>query len=587
MTPELPNPSLIPFLVAVTGHRDLRPQDLDLLRQEVRTIFSGMRRRMPNTPLILLTGLAEGADQLVAEVALEQDVLLAAAIPMPVDIYKEQMTEGARKKLDGLLALSSLQIMIPLEGRTSQELRTNEAARAECYEALARFLSHYGQSLIALWDGKNSQKRGGTSSVVHYVRSGALDQSAEDAELRCGIVYHVVTPRMSGSTPVPAIKTVELGCEPSQLAGVNRRDSSLQESAQNLRFAHVEMDFERFNRDAARSANQGSEHRSRLIGDETVTLSPFQKRLESLYEQADRISLGANGRRQFFLGAILVTALVGTLFYGIHGEMFGTHVWLWFSFPFFVIAALLMHRMARAKHVEETYLDTRALAEALRVQFFWTMAGINEPVDKYYLMDRRTELDWIRIALKNVWLLHQDTLHAATTKLCLTVVLDNWVKDQATWYRVKADRQSRSVHRREKVSQDGLLLAVAWSILVPFSILVHGPWHAIAPWRSLGPDQQFGSDWVYQALHVALAVPALLAGAYRLWVEQAGYEEQSRDYRSMEREFSIKARELEKHLEDVELSQGLLLNLGIEALNENGRWLLLHRERPLEVLSSP
>jgi hypothetical protein len=587
MTPELPNPSLIPFLVAVTGHRDLRSQDLDHLRQEVRAIFSGMRRRMPNTPLILLTGLAEGADQLVAEVALEQDVLLAAAIPMPVDIYKEQMTEQAQKKLDGLLALSVLQIMIPLEGQTEQELRTSEAARAECYEALARFLSRYGQSLIALWDGKNSQKRGGTSSIVHYVRSGALDQSAEDAELRCGIVYQVVTPRMSGSTPVPAITTVELGCEPNRVVGVNRRDSSLQEVPQNLRFSQVERDFERFNRDAVRSANRELEGRPRLIADEAVTLSPFQKRLESLYEQADRISLGANSGRKFFLGAILLTALVGTLFYGIHGEMFGTHVWMWFSFPFFVIAALLLHRMARAKHVEETYLDTRALAEALRVQFFWTMAGINEPVDKYYSMERRTELDWIRIALKNVWLLHQDTLHAATTKLCLTAVLDNWVKNQAKWYRVKADRQSRSVHRREKVSQYGLLLAVLWSILVPVSILVPGPWHAVAPWRSLGSEQQFGADWVYQALHVALAVPALLAGAYRLWVEQAGYEEQSRDYRSMEREFSIKARELEKRLDDVAVSQGLLLNLGIEALKENGRWLLLHRERPLEVLSTP
>jgi hypothetical protein len=587
MTPELPNPSLIPFLVAVTGHRDLRPQDLDLLRQEVRAIFSGMRKRMPNTPLILLTGLAEGADQLVAEVALEQNVLLAAAIPMPVAIYKEQMTEQAQQKLDGLLALSLLQIMIPLEGQTAQQLRTSEAARAECYEALARFLSRYGQSLIALWDGRNSQKPGGTSSIVHYVRSGALDQDVEDAELRCGIVYHVVTPRLSGSTPPPLIATVELGCEPNQLAGVNRRDSSLQEAAHHLHFTQVEMDFERFNRDAVRSANKGPQARSRLIADETVTLSPFQRRLESLYVEADRISLGANSSRKFFLGAILFIAMIGTLFYGIHGEMFGTHVWLWFSFPFFVITALLLHRLARTKHVEETYLDTRALAEALRVQFFWTMAGINEPVDRYYLMDRRTELDWIRIALKNVWLLNQDTLDAATTRPNLQAVLDNWVKHQAAWYRVKAGRQSRSVHRREKVSRYGLLLAVAWSILVPVSILVPGPWHAVAPWRSLGPDQQFGSDWVYQALHVALAVPALLAGAYRLWVEQAGYEEQSRDYRSMEREFSIKARELEKRLDNVAVAQGLLLNLGIEALKENGRWLLLHRERPLEVLSSP
>jgi hypothetical protein len=586
MRAELPNPSLIPFLVAVTGHRDLRPQDLDSLRQEVRSVFAGMHSRMPNTPLVLLSGLAEGADQLVAEVALEQGLLLVAALPMPVDIYKEQMTEEGQKKLDGFLALSAIQIMLPLDGQTVEEVRTSEAARAECYEALARFLARYGQSLIALWDGKDSQKRGGTSSVVHYVRSGALDKSAEDAELRCGVVYQIVTPRMSDPAAAQAIRIIELGCEPSQVVVANRRASSELSAGQRIRFAQVEMDFERFNRDAARFAKGGAKSKARLIDDERVVLSPFQERLESLYEQADRISLGANGRRKFVLGGILFTALVGTLFYGIHGEMFGTQIWLWFSFPFFVIAALLLHRMARINHVEDTYLDTRALAEALRVQFFWTMAGIREPVDQYYLMDRRAELDWIRIALKNVWLMGWVATDAPTA-VNLDAVLNGWVKPQEKWYRQKADGQSRSVHRREKVSQNGLIVAVLWSILVPVSIMVPGPWHAIAPWKSLGGKEQFESDWVYQALHVALAVPALLAGAYRLWIEQAGYEEQSRDYRSMEREFTIKARELEKHLDAVAVAQVIVLNLGIEALKENGRWLMLHRERPLEVLSSP
>ena len=586
MRVELPNPSLIPFLVAVTGHRDLRPQDLDSLRQEVRSVFAGMHSRMPNTPLVLLSGLAEGADQLVADVALEQGLLLVAALPMPVDIYKEQMTEEGQKKLDGFLALSAIQIMLPLDGQTVEEVHTSEAARAECYEGLARFLARYGQSLIALWDGKDSQKRGGTSSVVHYVRSGALDKSAEDAELRCGVVYQIVTPRMSDPATAQAIRIIELGCEPSQVVVANRRASSELSAGQRIRFAQVEMDFERFNRDAARFAKGRAKSKARLIDDERVVLSPFQERLESLYEQADRISLGANGRRKFVLGGILFTALVGTLFYGIHGEMFGTQIWLWFSFPFFVIAALLLHRMARANHVEDTYLDTRALAEALRVQFFWTMAGIREPVDQYYLMDRRAELDWIRIALKNVWLMGWVATDAPTA-VNLDAVLNGWVKPQEKWYRQKADGQSRSVHRREKVSQNGLIVAVLWSILVPVSIMVPGPWHAIAPWKSLGGKEQFESDWVYQALHVALAVPALLAGAYRLWIEQAGYEEQSRDYRSMEREFTIKARELEKHLDAVAVAQVIVLNLGIEALKENGRWLMLHRERPLEVLSSP
>ncbi len=546
-------------------------------------MFAGMRSRMPNTPILLLTGLAEGADQLVAEVALEQNVLLVAALPMPIDIYKEQMTSEAQQSLDGLLALSSLRIMLPLEGRTPEAIRASEDVRAECYEALARFLAHYGQSLIALWDGTSSQKKGGTSSVVHYVRSGVLDDGSDEPELRCGVVYHVVTPRISGGAPAPVIKTVELGGEPQPAVAINPRVTSERELAQVSRFRQVEMNFERFNRDAARSAIPKSEIKSSLIDDDTVVLSSFQQRLESLYVQADRISLRANSRRQRVLAAILFTAIIGTLCYGVHGEMFGTSIWLWFSFPFFVITALLLHRMARAHHVEDTYLDTRALAEALRVQFFWTVAGIAKPVDRYYLVDRRAELDWIRIALKSVWLLHEGT----ASKPNLECVLEDWVKNQETWYRMKADRQSRSVHRREKISKYGLLLAVLWSILVPVSIKVPGPWHAFAPWKSLGPEQQFGSDWVYQALHIALAVPALLAGAYRLWIEQAGYEEQSRDYRSMEREFSIKAREIEEHLDATEVAQNLLLSLGIEALKENGRWLSLHRERPLEVLSSP
>ena len=586
MTSELPNPALIPFLVAVTGHRDLRPQDQDRLREEVRSVFAGIRRRMPSTPILLLTGLAEGADQFVAEVAVEQNVALVAALPMPIDLYKEQMAAEAQKKLDGLLALSAVRIMLSLEGRKLADIRSSEVVRAECYESLARFLARYGQSLIALWDGRDSQKRGGTSRIVHYVRSGALDENTDEAELLCGVVYHVVTPRMSTSTSVPEIKMIQLGCE-RRPSIANQKKSSDQEFAQVSRFAQVEKDFERFNHDVEKFSNRNTPVRSRLIRDETVVLSSFQSRVESLYAQADRISLQANGRRKFVLGSILLTAIIGTLFYGIHGEMFGDRVWLWFSFPLFVIVALLLHRTAKAKHVEDTYLDARALAEALRVQFFWTMAGIAEPVDKYYLVDHRAELDWIRIALKNVWLLHQDQADFPSTTPDLKSVLDNWVVDQEQWYRIKADRQSRSVHLRETVSKYALQLAVAWSVLVPIGITLVARWHVLAHLKALISEKQVKSDLVYQIFHIALAVPALLAGAYRLWIEQAGYEEQSRDYRSMQREFSVKAKEIEKNIDAVETAQALLVSLGVEALKENGRWLMLHRERPLEVLSSP
>ena len=586
MSPQLPNPAMIPFLVAVTGHRDLRPQDLDHLREEVRSIFVGMRSRMPHTPILLLTGLAEGADQLVAEVALEQQALLVAAIPMPIDIYKEQMSAAAGTNLERLLALSVVRIMLPLEGRALDAIRASETVRADCYEALALFLARYGQSLIALWDGADSQKRGGTSRIVHYVRSGVLDEDVDEAELLCGVVYHVQTPRLSNAAPIPTITTVQLGCE-RQPAETTKATVGVSKPAHKVRFAQVEMAFERFNRVAAKSPSYKADVRSRLMAADTISLSTFQGRLERLYEQADRISLQANSRRKFVLGAILCIAIIGTLFYGVHGEILGTQLWLWLSFPLFVIAALLLHRTAKAEHVEDTYLDARALAEAVRVQFFWTIAGISEPVDRYYLADRRAELDWIRIALKNVWLLHQGQQDSDETRPRLQTVLDFWVKNQERWYRVKADRQSRSVHRRETVSKNALRLAVGWSIAVPFGVMLLSRWHGRPFWKSFGSEQQFESDWIYQSFHVALALPALLAGAYRLWIEQAGYEEQSRDYRSMQREFSLAAKELEKHINETEIAQALLLSLGIEALKENGRWMMLHRERPLEVLSSP
>jgi hypothetical protein len=574
--PELPDPSLVPFVIAATGHRDLRPQDLDSLRHEVEEVLAATRSRMPNTPLVLLTGLAEGADQVVAEVAIKQGIRLVAALPMPLEIYKNTMSEDAQEKLAQLLALSAVQIMLPLEGRTLEELRRSEDERAWCYEALAVFLARHGQALIALWDGKPSDRRGGTARVVHYVRSGTLSEGVDEVESRCGMVYQVVTPRMSSTGPAPRIEIIPLGYEPRHRTARDGANAAAEEELGKITFAQVEINFERFNREMPSQSEGLGTTRPRLIDHSEVTLSLFQLRLVRLYEHADAISIRANRERKWFLFLILATAMTGALFYGIHGEIFAQHIWLWFSFPFFVITALVLHWIARGRQVEERYLDARALAEALRVQFFWEVAGLKEPVDRYYLMHRRTELDWIRFALKNIWLLHQGIDEDTGAEANCRVVLDKWVKDQRDWYHEKAAQQSRHVRQRENISRYGLWAAVCWSILVPASILIQ-------KWMG----HPIRNERRYALFHIALAVPALLAAAYRLWIEQAGYAEQSREYQFMEGQFAIKAKELEKNLDTPAIAEKLLLELGIEALEENGRWLLLHRERPLEVLSSP
>jgi hypothetical protein len=210
--PELQNMSPSPFVIAVTGHRDLRPQDLGALRQEVGAVLAKIRGRMPDTPLLLLSGLAEGADQLAAEVALQQRVLLAAALPMPLDIYRVQMPEEAQQKLGKLLALSTVTIELPLDGLTRDQIRTDQDAQAACYEALAHYLVRHGRALIALWDGRHSDKAGGTCRVVQYACFGALTANAEKVESHCEVVYHVITPRMSDDGVPEEIRTVTIDC---------------------------------------------------------------------------------------------------------------------------------------------------------------------------------------------------------------------------------------------------------------------------------------------------------------------------------------------------------------------------------------
>lgn len=61
----------IPVIVGVTGHRDLREQDIDRLKSAVRAGLESLQSEYPNSEIKVMTSLAEGADQLCAETAVE------------------------------------------------------------------------------------------------------------------------------------------------------------------------------------------------------------------------------------------------------------------------------------------------------------------------------------------------------------------------------------------------------------------------------------------------------------------------------------------------------------------------------------
>ena len=56
---------------------------------------SSLKKKMPNTPLLLLT--SEGADRLAAEVAKEEGIKYIAISPLPEEYYKKDFPNTIRR----------------------------------------------------------------------------------------------------------------------------------------------------------------------------------------------------------------------------------------------------------------------------------------------------------------------------------------------------------------------------------------------------------------------------------------------------------------------------------------------------------
>ena len=201
------------------------------------------------------------------------------------------------------------------------------------------------------------------------------------------------------------------------------------------------------------------------------------------------------------------------------------------------------------------------MAEALRTQFFWSLAGIRRSVADAYLEHHCAELEWIRVALRNVWLYswqgHNPVLRG------IELAREHWVKHQANWFAGVAKKQKKTQDRVETLSELFLWAVFIFSIVAPTYLLLAAPGHETAQNR-------------HGVLILLVTLPSLAVGLLRVWVERQGYAEQARAYHQMAEVFKKRIDGEEKTLEE----------LGVEALEENGDWLLLHRDRPLRVIGS-
>src|SRR6184192_3200594 len=92
-----------PFIVGVSGHRDLHPAELPRLKDAVAAFVTQLKSYLPDTEVHMVVGMAPGADLLVVETVLDLNVQVEAVLPMSLDQYAADFEPDTLQHLKELL----------------------------------------------------------------------------------------------------------------------------------------------------------------------------------------------------------------------------------------------------------------------------------------------------------------------------------------------------------------------------------------------------------------------------------------------------------------------------------------------------
>jgi len=148
------------FKVGVTGHRDLSDFDAIILFERVASELMQLKAKRERVQLI--SSIAEGADQLCAQVGLSLGYELIC--PLPFQRYREDFSGRALEIYDCLLQQASHSFNV-----------ADESDRNAAYLNAGKYVVNHCDVLIAIWDGLPQKSSCGTEKIVTYAKEHGVE----------------------------------------------------------------------------------------------------------------------------------------------------------------------------------------------------------------------------------------------------------------------------------------------------------------------------------------------------------------------------------------------------------------------------
>jgi hypothetical protein len=557
--------------IGVTGHRDLVADEVPALRESVRNFFLQLKSDFPDLELQLITPLAEGSDRLVTEVALELGIDLIVPLPMSQADYEKDFSSAAAVEAFRT-ALKKARV---IHLRTLPETNGYPVTSADLdrqYAQLGIFISNHSQVLLVLWDGKPSTASGGTASVVNYHLTAVMPGSslAEDspnllADNENDLAYHIVCSR---DRPNGQPKE---GLKPLQTAWVTAHFGLEKGDQMPLEYEIMLHRLQEFGRDKAKYESTIEQEGADLLEYAPALELPVGMRSISEHHRvADWLAI--HFQKRVSLGLIAthsIAVLIGLIFI-----VYSEFEQLDFLLVFFLLAFLsgfLLFKIGERRQWHRKHLDYRALAEGLRVQFYWSLAGVIDVQSAEFAYDnflqkQDVDLGWIRHVMRNVSLSRNHD--QVPSEAWLDWVIEQWVGDESEQTGQLSYYRSKELEKAARFRRTTYLGSITlWAgILIALLLVIAG--------ANLSADQR-------NLLLVLMGVFPLVAGVRDAYSHKKAEKELIKQYRFMHGILSNAKRLLDSS-DDSDFRRRVLRALGNAALEEDAEWILMHRERPLE-----
>jgi hypothetical protein len=544
----------IPITVGVVGHLDLVPTGehrLQLIR-----FFRDLSSSYPCSPVYLFSSAAEGADRFVAEIFLDlknnnreyQDRFeLIIPTPFKTDEYKKDFNSESVLEFEKLAASAKRIFCISCDQFVSDD-------RPQQYLRAGKFVADSSIILIALWDGEKG-KKGGTADIVRHKIAGD-DANVADSTFEYDGTVFILPGSRTGSGKVSESLAGTPGLSLDQVL----KDPAIKEALDRIE----EVNSVNFNYEERESI----ESQLQLFGYPNKLNSP-QKLLVKWFSFFDRRSLRFHSRDMtitiwlFLFGFFFVVTLE------VYSNLSHTDLPLAVAM-LFIISATFVYWYSRYTGNHRKYLINRTIAEALRIQFYWNIAGIGRNVSDFFLRIHRKDFTWIKHLLSAIYGVTYN--NNKITPEAISDLYESWIKDQSVFFRSSTVKMTGQMRFYNSVSNISFL--IAFGLLVSIFFL----------------DSSYKRVEFLPELLVIIGTFLGIFALIKAYIQMKGYNQLINLYELMKVIYDraeSKIIETETYgLSDEEKNaylKELFFVIGKEALIENGNWYQIFKEKEPEI----